>query len=269
MIVDAPRRSVERLTKVQGAKLPRPIRTEILAHGAAAVAPLLDMLATGAPVAAGHAARLLGALKADDAVPALIRAVLESPEPDVVDGAVEGLGAFGAAAVEPALAALGASDEPARRLDLLRVLVASGVRDDRITAALLDAVDRDATRKAASVAARYGDPAVVDRIEALFRETEPTDQDSAERVIELGVALVAAGRFGDAHMEHMNAAFAALSRALVELRMAARADDDPLDAAEDALDGLDDEPALAEEKIGRNEPCWCGSGRKFKVCHGK
>ncbi|MDH3220347.1 MAG: preprotein translocase subunit SecA [Gammaproteobacteria bacterium] len=24
-----------------------------------------------------------------------------------------------------------------------------------------------------------------------------------------------------------------------------------------------------ERKIGRNEPCWCGSGRKFKQCHGK
>ncbi|MHB8439517.1 MAG: preprotein translocase subunit SecA [Acidimicrobiales bacterium] len=24
----------------------------------------------------------------------------------------------------------------------------------------------------------------------------------------------------------------------------------------------------ATEKIGRNEPCWCGSGRKFKLCHG-
>jgi preprotein translocase subunit SecA len=22
------------------------------------------------------------------------------------------------------------------------------------------------------------------------------------------------------------------------------------------------------EKLGRNEPCWCGSGRKFKLCHG-
>ena len=21
------------------------------------------------------------------------------------------------------------------------------------------------------------------------------------------------------------------------------------------------------EKIGRNEPCWCGSGRKYKQCH--
>ena len=28
------------------------------------------------------------------------------------------------------------------------------------------------------------------------------------------------------------------------------------------------EPARAGPKIGRNEPCWCGSGKKFKKCHG-
>jgi preprotein translocase subunit SecA len=22
------------------------------------------------------------------------------------------------------------------------------------------------------------------------------------------------------------------------------------------------------EQIGRNDPCWCGSGKKFKKCHG-
>ena len=22
-------------------------------------------------------------------------------------------------------------------------------------------------------------------------------------------------------------------------------------------------------KIGRNEPCWCGSGKKYKNCHGR
>lgn len=21
------------------------------------------------------------------------------------------------------------------------------------------------------------------------------------------------------------------------------------------------------EKLGRNEPCWCGSGKKYKKCH--
>jgi preprotein translocase subunit SecA len=23
-----------------------------------------------------------------------------------------------------------------------------------------------------------------------------------------------------------------------------------------------------QEKLGRNDPCWCGSGKKFKKCHG-
>jgi preprotein translocase subunit SecA len=26
--------------------------------------------------------------------------------------------------------------------------------------------------------------------------------------------------------------------------------------------------ASSHEKIGRNDPCWCGSGKKFKKCHG-
>jgi preprotein translocase subunit SecA len=24
----------------------------------------------------------------------------------------------------------------------------------------------------------------------------------------------------------------------------------------------------AEQRVGRNDPCWCGSGKKFKKCHG-
>jgi preprotein translocase subunit SecA len=28
------------------------------------------------------------------------------------------------------------------------------------------------------------------------------------------------------------------------------------------------EPARAGPKIGRNDPCWCGSGKKYKKCHG-
>ena len=28
-------------------------------------------------------------------------------------------------------------------------------------------------------------------------------------------------------------------------------------------------PDKAKKKIGRNDPCWCGSGKKYKQCHGK
>jgi preprotein translocase subunit SecA len=38
---------------------------------------------------------------------------------------------------------------------------------------------------------------------------------------------------------------------------------------------LDEAPSMVpivkaeHEKLGRNEPCWCGSGKKFKLCHGR
>ena len=38
------------------------------------------------------------------------------------------------------------------------------------------------------------------------------------------------------------------------------------DDSDDLLE-LDDLPATAPVTLGRNEPCWCGSGRKFKQCH--
>ncbi len=28
------------------------------------------------------------------------------------------------------------------------------------------------------------------------------------------------------------------------------------------------QPIRVEKKVGRNEPCPCGSGKKFKNCHG-
>ena len=41
---------------------------------------------------------------------------------------------------------------------------------------------------------------------------------------------------------------------------------------EEALGSRDDEaqqPMRASPKIGRNDPCPCGSGKKYKQCHGK
>jgi SWIM/SEC-C metal-binding protein len=29
------------------------------------------------------------------------------------------------------------------------------------------------------------------------------------------------------------------------------------------------ETVVAEDKVGRNDPCPCGSGKKYKHCHGK
>ncbi|MCO5165972.1 MAG: SEC-C domain-containing protein [Planctomycetes bacterium] len=252
---DAPRRSVARLTKVHGGKLPRAIRVEVLAHGPRAVPPLLDLLAGGPPLAAAHAATLLGALRAPEAIGPLLAALPDN------DGAAAGLAAMGTLALEPVLEALGRAGAQPERERLLNVLAGAGVRDERIAAALVLALER-APRTTASIAARYGDPQVIDRLEAMFHATTPTDQDTAEQVIEMGVALVAAGRFGDAHLDTMNAAYEALGQALKALR----GGDDPVDDDEEDVDDEGDADAPAP---GRNEPCWCGSGKKFKrCCHG-
>jgi preprotein translocase subunit SecA len=47
------------------------------------------------------------------------------------------------------------------------------------------------------------------------------------------------------------------------------------DAAQYAEESVLEPPPVIEtkvldehERIGRNDPCWCGSGKKFKKCHG-
>ncbi|MGI9032633.1 MAG: SEC-C metal-binding domain-containing protein, partial [Acidimicrobiales bacterium] len=50
-------------------------------------------------------------------------------------------------------------------------------------------------------------------------------------------------------------------------RQGAQGDEEPAAAVEEATQA----PVVKSEheKLGRNQPCWCGSGKKFKVCHGK
>jgi preprotein translocase subunit SecA len=45
-------------------------------------------------------------------------------------------------------------------------------------------------------------------------------------------------------------------------------------SAEGEADTAEERPAAqpyqrAQKKIGRNDPCYCGSGKKYKQCHGK
>ena len=45
-------------------------------------------------------------------------------------------------------------------------------------------------------------------------------------------------------------------------------------AAADAVDEIYEPQPVEQrvldehEQIGRNDPCWCGSGKKYKKCHG-
>jgi preprotein translocase subunit SecA len=42
----------------------------------------------------------------------------------------------------------------------------------------------------------------------------------------------------------------------------------PLEAPEEVAPAVQQRRVEAAEQIGRNDPCWCGSGKKFKKCHG-
>jgi len=50
---------------------------------------------------------------------------------------------------------------------------------------------------------------------------------------------------------------------LVESRTESGSDDDAPKAKPKQ------QPIRAEQKIGRNDPCPCGSGKKYKNCHGQ
>src|SRR5690606_27933687 len=43
----------------------------------------------------------------------------------------------------------------------------------------------------------------------------------------------------------------------------------PQDEPEEGAEPGPAAPVRAEQKIGRNEPCPCGSGKKYKHCHGQ
>ena len=53
-------------------------------------------------------------------------------------------------------------------------------------------------------------------------------------------------------------------------RMSMRRDDGSAEAAAAAgREARSNQPVHVEKKVGRNDPCPCGSGKKFKNCHGK
>jgi hypothetical protein len=52
-----------------------------------------------------------------------------------------------------------------------------------------------------------------------------------------------------------------------EMEDEAAEDDEFMDDFDDDFDDEIAEPIVAPVKPGRNEPCWCGSGKKYKKCH--
>ncbi len=247
--------------------------------------------------APAHAAELLGVLRDPAAVPALAEVVgTFDPEGDGRPAAIEALARIGGPAIDALLElfARTAPDASVERLDLAWGLARTRARDERIREALRSVLDADVLTGAQTCASSL-DPGLLPDVERLWLEMEVDDESPLsaleegqalfEAVIELGGAIDEEGR--------------AKIRAIDELAPDAiddtvdddadregDEDDDWADAGPatdpDDLDvtsirwgegGIEPRPPAPVEPprghdLGRNDPCWCGSGKKYKKCHG-
>ncbi|MCX5732563.1 MAG: SEC-C domain-containing protein [Deltaproteobacteria bacterium] len=222
-----------------------------------ATAPLLQVLRTELDEPCGDdavvaAARLAGAWRRSEAVEPLV-ALLESVESEayLYSAAIFALGDIGAAAVEPLLAAWPRADDDAADA-IADALVQTGVKDDRILELLLGTLDRSHAL-GSTLLGQYGDrrarPALSRAVDGI--EVDPTSPIRNITVYDLEDSIHLLG--------------GALTQAQSEKVSRARELSDTLRRVLGGRGVL--EPARRQERPGRNAPCWCGSGKKYKRCH--
>ncbi|HYO67323.1 MAG TPA: SEC-C metal-binding domain-containing protein [Archangium sp.] len=248
--------------------LPESLRAHILSRGAEAVEPLVELLldeplayvtAPGEGYAPIHAVRLLAQLKGPEAISAMVRRLMHSEPGDVLHDALlyalEELGPAVAPAALEALASAGTSDE---RFGLLSVLSRCGVQDERIYAALMAQLEEDPIAAAMNLSV-YGDPRAIEPLTRVLVAQE-VDEDAVDlfanqNIIELQHAIEELGGTLDAaQLDKVDRARRSRRR-LSELFQNVLAE------------MLPPAPARRAPRPGRNEPCWCGSGVKYKKCH--
>jgi len=233
-----------------GKKLPERLRIEITSYGERGVRPLCAVLGADGwgPV---HAVRLIGEMGAEGAIGPLIQALHETETGDPLHEEIHHvLERLGERVVEPALLAHDAFRGEEVQDCLAEVLAGTGVRDDRILSLLLGMLETGDPVLAARLLAEYGD---VRALAALSRSLDGTTiEDPAPRLRNQAVFEIASA------IEDLGGTLAPSQAAQVERAEAAhrRFFAPPVPA-----------PARRPERPGRNDPCWCGSGKKYKRCH--
>jgi SEC-C motif len=276
----SPQALVQELRAQKGA-LPEALRRQLMAAGAAVVPALIALLEAaladdqpeleGAPF---HAVDLLGALGDARAVPILLRCLAHD---DLGDGlalqAAAALRTLGPAALEGCLAAYAITTNEAFRDRLAGVLSRCGVHDERLYVCLVETLQRT-PELGANYLAEYGEARALDVLAHTFDILPLRDKESplANHVfIELRAAIEdLGGQLTAAQHQKFEAADAARRRWVAQLPWAG----DPPAAAPwrtplRAMSAAGTRPPIpaGTRKLGRNAPCWCGSGQKYKKCH--
>jgi hypothetical protein len=169
---------------------------------------------------------------------------------------------MGARGVDALLDAYSRSTDRDTRRTLEYALAELGVRDPRILALLLDLLVDDPDR-GAGLLGEYGDrdalPALEGALDRFQIGSKGEGPFANHAVIELAAAIkLLGGVVSDAGS--------------VKLAMAQRIGRTQSNALWDALANapkvhVERAPATRRPKLGRNDPCWCGSGKKYKRCH--
>ncbi len=239
-----------------GERLDPELHRDVVALGPAVIPGLLRLLndndlqmedSPGAGWPPIHAVGLLVDLKATEAVEPMLRLLCETSWGHIIhDRVVVRLPEFGQSVLEPALAILDRGVPEDVHHAICCVLANLGVRDARIFAHLCTLFDEDEL-SGALVLGDYGDPAALPILEGAIEDFEPDFEspsglgglaDLVESFEMLGGVKTDALRV---HVATLEEDFAAYRAALVTT-------------------------AKAEEKPGRNDPCPCGSGEKYKRC---
>lgn len=247
-----------------GQRLQDEIRREILALQYAAVPALLEILEDATLAnswAPAHAARLLGELRAIDAVEPMLRVLAVTDNSDLVhDQIIQSLPEIGDAVIEPALRTYSGNTNRRFRHSVAAVFAKVRIHDDRIFEILVDQLRREPSR--AGNLAIYDDPRAIPYLLEVLDQYEIVDSENPfanHALIELREAIEELG--GTLTAEQQLKCRRGREPAEVFSRK--------LNAALDAHrhDVVEISPARSDTRPGRNEPCWCGSQKKYKKCH--
>jgi HEAT repeat protein len=239
-------------------ELPESLHSDILARGPEAVEPLVELLLDGEGHAPMYAVQLLTQLKAPEALAPMVRRLMHTEPGEVLyDTLLYALKELGPAVAPAALEALASARTADERFGLLCVLSRCGVRDERIYAALLEQLQEDSVAAAMNLAL-YGDSRAIEPLTRALAahevDEEAEDLFANQTIIELQLAIEKLGGTLDA-AQLEKAARARRSRHRLSSLFQA------------VLDTLPPPPVRRAPRPGRNEPCWCGSGVKYKKCH--
>jgi hypothetical protein len=263
-------------------KLPEALQAQIVAAGSALVPDLIAILEealTDGEVDHGwtpaHAATLLGMLGGVQAVPVLLR-ILEHYASITAyhTEAAEALVRLGQPAIDACLEAYPTTNNDDMRAGIASIVSRCTMKDERSYQTLLDFFAQSPELGAIYVA-EYGDSRAIPALSQMFDALPVHDQDASVMsnhvfvelrgaIEELGGQLTAAQRAKADHADAPRRRFAAQMQEAVT-RIAAQ---QPHSKPASSLPSENGGSVISKQrKLGRNEPCWCGSGKKYKTCH--